>query len=196
MLYPGVLARDHAAAGVEIGAREGDAHRSVGVDCRRAQAEIDLAAERRRKTAVRLHDDELDLFRIAKQILGDFVRHIDLEADQLAVIVDICERRRSAVGSYDQLVTLQDDIEQRIPARRREPRKTSERNLTADHGASPPPIAITARPCTKCAGNPISAPPVWVSDRPVAARHLAMLSGLPAPRRKTSWERRDAFRLL
>ena len=39
---------------------------------------------------------------------------LDLEADQLAVIVDICERRRSAVGSYDQLVTLQDDIEQRF----------------------------------------------------------------------------------
>jgi len=40
------------------------------------------------------------------------VRHVDLEADELAVIVDISERWRRAVGRDDQLVALQDDIEQ------------------------------------------------------------------------------------
>ncbi len=66
------------------------------------------------KAAVRLHDDELDLFGIAEQVLGDLMRHIDLETDELAVVVDISEGRRGAVGGDDQLVALQHGIEQQL----------------------------------------------------------------------------------
>ena len=46
---------------------------------------------------MRLHDDELELVGVAEQVLGDLGRHIDLEPDQLAAIVDIRERRRGAI---------------------------------------------------------------------------------------------------
>ena len=119
VLDVGVLARDHADAGVEIGPGEGDAHRPVRRDRGGAQAEIDLARERRRKAPVGLDTTNSTFFGIAQQILGDLVRHVDLETDQLALVVDIGERRRRAVGADDQLVALQDDIELRFLRQRR-----------------------------------------------------------------------------
>src|SRR4029077_477756 len=101
VLYAGVFAGDDAAPRIEIGPGERDAHSAVRKNRRRAQAEIDLAAERRREAAVRLHDDKLDLFGIAQQILGNLMSHIDLETDELAVVVDIRKRRRGAVGGDD-----------------------------------------------------------------------------------------------
>ena len=92
-LDPGILAGDYAVAGVEVGPGKGNAHRAVRVNCGGAQAEIDLPGQRCGEAAVGLHDDELDLVRIAQQVLGDFVRHVDLEPDQLAGVVHIGERR-------------------------------------------------------------------------------------------------------
>jgi hypothetical protein len=75
--------------------------RPVGEDRHRAESEIDLARECRRDASIRLHDDEFGLAEVAEEVLGDLARRIDLEADEGAVIVDISERRRGAVGRDD-----------------------------------------------------------------------------------------------
>ena len=57
-----------------------------------------------------LDSNEIDLGWVAQQIFGDLPRQVDLEAGELALVVDIGERRRRTVGADDQFVALEQTL--------------------------------------------------------------------------------------
>jgi hypothetical protein len=61
-----------------------------------------------------LDNNKIDLGWVAQQILGDLPRHVDLEAGQLPLVVDISEWRRRTAGSDNQFVALEYNVELRF----------------------------------------------------------------------------------
>ena len=91
-----VLLHDHDDAAVDVGPREGDLQRAIRVDRGHHDAEIDGAVLGVGPARGEALLEQLDLGVVAEDALGDQLRHIDVEADQLALVVDETEGRRLA----------------------------------------------------------------------------------------------------
>ena len=78
-----------------LGARRGHGHELAG--------DVDLVGHDVRDAGVGGLDDELDLLGIVEQALGDDLRHVDVEAGEVARLVAEVPRRVGAAGADDEL---------------------------------------------------------------------------------------------
>ena len=97
-----LLHHQHDAA-VDVGPREGDLQRAIRVDRGHHDAEIDGAVLGVGPARGKALLEQLDLGVVAEDALGDQLGHVDVEADQLALVVDEAEGRRLAGDPDDDL---------------------------------------------------------------------------------------------
>ena len=84
---------------------------SLGADGHELEADVHVAVDQVRNALVRGLLDELDLFRIAEERVGNDLRHGDVEAAEVAVVVIEVPRGVGAAGADDQITAIEDFLQ-------------------------------------------------------------------------------------